>query len=184
MSWVNTRKAVVSLPPVTFRLSGAGAKTSFVYLQKKRPGDEQGPVFMAVANEVGFDVRQNKEVLTGVNDRVLHARETEIGNGDLIQIGPMVLTLSVKPKPEEPFGMHHAPEGWPFLEGMAYEPEPAQAPEPASTVTRPDPHPTPRIPESVATSAVASAAVASTAVAPPPKPVAPPIAPVAPHCFA
>jgi type I restriction enzyme M protein len=63
-------KAVVSLPPVTFRLSGAGAKTSFVYLQKKRPGDEQGPVFMAVANEVGFDVRQNKEVLTGVNDLV------------------------------------------------------------------------------------------------------------------
>jgi type I restriction enzyme M protein len=63
-------RAVVSLPPVTFRLSGAGAKTSFLYLQKKRPGDEQGPVFMAVANEVGFDVKQNKEVLTGVNDLV------------------------------------------------------------------------------------------------------------------
>jgi type I restriction enzyme M protein len=57
-------RAVVSLPPVTFRLSGAGAKTSFLYLQKKRPGDEQGPVFMAVANDVGFDVKQNKEVLT------------------------------------------------------------------------------------------------------------------------
>lgn len=57
-------RAVVSLPPVTFRLSGAGAKTSFMYLQKKRPGDEQGPVFMAVANDVGFDVKQNKEVLT------------------------------------------------------------------------------------------------------------------------
>jgi type I restriction enzyme M protein len=63
-------RAVVSLPPVTFRLSGAGAKTSFLYLQKKRPGDEQGPVFMAVANEVGFDVKQNKEVLTGVNDLI------------------------------------------------------------------------------------------------------------------
>ena len=63
-------KAVVSLPQVTFRLSGAGAKTSFLYLQKKRPGDEQTPVFMAVANEVGFDVKQNKEVLTGVNDLV------------------------------------------------------------------------------------------------------------------
>ena len=58
-------KAVVSLPPVTFRLSGAGAKTSFLYLQKKQPGDEQGPVFMAVADEVGFDVKQNKEVLLG-----------------------------------------------------------------------------------------------------------------------
>lgn len=58
-------KAVVSLPPVTFRLSGAGAKTSFLYLQKKRPGDEQGSVFMAVADEVGFDVKQNKEVPLG-----------------------------------------------------------------------------------------------------------------------
>jgi type I restriction enzyme M protein len=58
-------KAVVSLPPVTFRLSGAGAKTSFLYLQKKRPGDEQEAVFMAVADEVGFDVKQNKEVLLG-----------------------------------------------------------------------------------------------------------------------
>jgi type I restriction enzyme M protein len=63
-------KAVVSLPPVTFRLSGAGAKTSFIYLQKKQPGDEQGPVFMAVADNVGFDVKQNKEVLTGENDLV------------------------------------------------------------------------------------------------------------------
>ena len=60
-------KAVVSLPPVTFRLSGAGAKTSFLYLQKKQPGDEQGAVFMAVADEVGFDVKQNKEVLLGPN---------------------------------------------------------------------------------------------------------------------
>jgi anti-anti-sigma factor len=108
---------------------------------------------------------------TGVNDRVLHARETEIGNGDLIQIGPMVLTLSVKPKPEEPFGMIHAPEGWPFLEGMAYDPEPAPAMESVSTKPRPEPHPTPRVPVGVATSAVAS----------PPKPAAPPIAPVAPH---
>ena len=68
-------KAVVSLPPVTFSLSGAGAKTSFMYLQKKQPGDEQGSVFMAVADNVGFDVKQNKEVLTGENDlvRILEA---------------------------------------------------------------------------------------------------------------
>lgn len=63
-------RAVVSLPPVTFRLSGAGAKTSFLYLQKKRPGDEQGAVFMAVADHVGFDVKQNKEVLIPENDLV------------------------------------------------------------------------------------------------------------------
>lgn len=63
-------RAVVSLPPVTFRLSGAGAKTSFLYLQKKLPGEEQGAVFMAVANNVGFDVKQNKEVITGENDLI------------------------------------------------------------------------------------------------------------------
>jgi type I restriction enzyme M protein len=63
-------KAVISLPPVTFRLSGAGAKTSFLYLQKKRPGDEQSQVFMAVANNVGFDVKQNKEVITQENDLI------------------------------------------------------------------------------------------------------------------
>jgi len=71
-------RAVVNLPPVTFRLSGAGAKTSFLYLQKKRPGDEQGPVFMAVADSVGFDVKQNKEVVIGENDlvRVVEAYRT------------------------------------------------------------------------------------------------------------
>jgi type I restriction enzyme M protein len=56
-------RAVVSLPPVTFRLSGAGAKTSFLYVQKKRPGDQQGPIYMAVANRVGFDVKANKEIV-------------------------------------------------------------------------------------------------------------------------
>lgn len=74
-------KAVVSLPPVTFRLSGAGAKTSFIYLQKKRPGDEQGPVFMAVADNVGFDVKQNKEVLTGENDLVRILEAYKAGHG-------------------------------------------------------------------------------------------------------
>ena len=79
-------KAVVSLPPVTFRLSGAGAKTSFLYLQKKRPGDEQGPVFMAVADSVGFDIKQNKEVLTGENDlvRIVEAYKTGPPSGDIV----------------------------------------------------------------------------------------------------
>ena len=57
---------------------------------------------------------------TGINDRVLHARETEIFDGDLIQVGPMVLTLSVKSKSEDRLhGLAHAPDGWPFLEGIA-----------------------------------------------------------------
>jgi type I restriction enzyme M protein len=59
-------KAVVSLPQETFSLSGAGAKTSILYLQKKRsPADRQGPVFMAVANEVGFTVKNKIEIQLG-----------------------------------------------------------------------------------------------------------------------
>lgn len=59
-------KAVVSLPQETFSLSGAGAKTSLLYLKKKEhPGEKQGPVFMAVADEVGFAVKQNVEIQLG-----------------------------------------------------------------------------------------------------------------------
>ncbi|MCW6078095.1 class I SAM-dependent DNA methyltransferase [Clostridium sporogenes] len=59
-------KAVISLPTETFSLSGAGAKTSLLYLKKKEhSGEKQGPVFMAVADEVGFMVKQNVEIQLG-----------------------------------------------------------------------------------------------------------------------
>lgn len=59
-------KAVISLPQETFKLSGAGAKTSLLYLKKKKhAGEKQGPVFMAVADEVGFIVKNNVEVQLG-----------------------------------------------------------------------------------------------------------------------
>jgi len=105
---------------------------------------------------------------TGINDRVLHARETEISNGDLIQIGPMVVTLSVKAKGEGPPGMIHAPDGWPFLEGIAYDPEPAPPMEAAPNTPRVEPHVSPRVPAGIAATAVAPAPfVAPTIQAPP-----------------
>ena len=59
-------KAVISLPQETFGLSGAGAKTSLLYMKKKEhPGEKQGPVFMAVAEEVGFTVKNNVEIQLG-----------------------------------------------------------------------------------------------------------------------
>ncbi|KAJ49385.1 type I restriction enzyme M protein [Clostridium tetanomorphum] len=59
-------KAVVSLPQETFGLSGAGAKTSLLYIQKKKhPGEKQGEVFMAVADEIGFTVKKNVEIQLG-----------------------------------------------------------------------------------------------------------------------
>lgn len=55
-------KAVVSLPTQTFAISGTGAKTSFIYLQKKRhEAEEQGPIFMAVAEHVGYIKKGNTE---------------------------------------------------------------------------------------------------------------------------
>ncbi|MDD5267585.1 MAG: N-6 DNA methylase [Methylococcales bacterium] len=63
-------KAVLSLPADTFKLSGTGAKTSVLYLQKRntskeRPEqflpDPQGDVFMAVAETLGYVVKNNIE---------------------------------------------------------------------------------------------------------------------------
>nr|WP_243428880.1 N-6 DNA methylase [Clostridium botulinum] len=59
-------KAVISLPQETFSLSGAGAKTSLLYFKKKEhKGEKQGSVFMAVADEVGFAVKNNVEIQLG-----------------------------------------------------------------------------------------------------------------------
>lgn len=80
-------KAVVSLPQVVFKLAGAGAKTSFLYIQKKRPGEEQDAVYMAVADEVGFDVKNNKEVVTGRNDLVRIVEGYREGAPDDVVVG-------------------------------------------------------------------------------------------------
>jgi type I restriction enzyme M protein len=63
-------KAVVSLPSDTFKLSGTGAKTSILYLQKRHARDDdptkladepQTDVFMAVADTLGYEVKNNVE---------------------------------------------------------------------------------------------------------------------------
>lgn len=63
-------KAVISLPSDTFKLSGTGAKTSVLYLQKRHASKEQpeqflpepqGDVFMAVAETLGYVVKNNIE---------------------------------------------------------------------------------------------------------------------------
>jgi type I restriction enzyme M protein len=71
-------KAVISLPSDTFKLSGTGAKTSILYLQKRKArGDDgerfldepQGAVFMAVADTLGYVVKNNVEdYSTGVSN--------------------------------------------------------------------------------------------------------------------
>ena len=54
-------KAVVSLPDKAFKASGANSKTSLLFLKKKQSNkEEQPPIFMAVAEEVGYE-RKTKE---------------------------------------------------------------------------------------------------------------------------
>ena len=63
-------KAVISLPSDTFKLSGTGAKTSILYLQKRQAREDdsnkfqdepQPSVFMAVADTLGYLVKNNVE---------------------------------------------------------------------------------------------------------------------------
>ena len=84
---------------------------------------------------------------TGINDRVLHARETEVFDGDLIQIGPMVLNLAMKPRGEGTrAGLLHAPEGWPFFEGeVGPAIPPTSSMEPVAVAHRASPSPEPHL---------------------------------------
>ncbi|MDG3087795.1 N-6 DNA methylase [Vibrio hannami] len=63
-------KAVISLPSDCFKLSGTGAKTSILYLQKRHANPDQpeqflpepqSEVFMAVAETLGYVVKNNIE---------------------------------------------------------------------------------------------------------------------------
>jgi type I restriction enzyme M protein len=63
-------KGVISLPSDTFKLSGTGAKTSILYLQKREARADnaeklqdapQSDVFMAVADTLGYVVKNNVE---------------------------------------------------------------------------------------------------------------------------
>lgn len=55
-AWV---KAVISLPPETFKIVGTTVKTSVLVLQKRLLGVDRGnyPIFMALSKEIGWDSR-------------------------------------------------------------------------------------------------------------------------------
>src|SRR5689334_11939267 len=67
---------------------------------------------------------------TKVNDRVLHQREVEVFDADQIEIGPLVLTLSITPHGAGPPSLAQVPAGWPFTEPVAAptaKPQPSPA---------------------------------------------------------
>lgn len=54
-------RAVISLPDRAFKASGANSKTSLLFLKRKVKEDEQQPpIFMAMAEEIGFERRTKK----------------------------------------------------------------------------------------------------------------------------
>ncbi|MBS3076530.1 N-6 DNA methylase [Candidatus Pacearchaeota archaeon] len=62
-------KAVISLPDKAFKASGANSKTSLLFLKRKVTGkEEQQPIFMAMAEEVGFERKTKKAKEIEQND--------------------------------------------------------------------------------------------------------------------
>lgn len=69
-------KAIIDLPPGTFYPYGSNVKASILYLQKKRnPDEEQGDVFAAVVEEVGYDRHTERYTKIPQNDLPLVLKE-------------------------------------------------------------------------------------------------------------
>ena len=69
---------------------------------------------------------------TTVNDRTLHARESELFDGDRLRIGAMELEVLMgdRDRSEMPPTIEAAPEGWPYLDGPAPKVSRADRPSP------------------------------------------------------
>ena len=52
-------RQVISLPFNAFFKAQANIKTSILHLRKKRPGEQQGTIFMAITNNIGHDDHKN-----------------------------------------------------------------------------------------------------------------------------
>jgi len=78
-------RAVVGLPERAFSLAGTDAKTSFIYLQKKRhPADKQQAIFFAAAEHVGYLKRGKNELPDPMgNDLVEIASQYAAGPKDV-----------------------------------------------------------------------------------------------------
>lgn len=62
-------KAVISLPDKAFKASGANSKTSLLFLKKKvNKDEEQPPIFMAIAEYVGYETKTKEAKPIEQND--------------------------------------------------------------------------------------------------------------------
>jgi len=69
-------KALIDLPPGTFRPYGSNVKASILYVQKKKNlEDKQKDIFAAIVNEIGYDRRLEKYVKISQNDLPLRLKD-------------------------------------------------------------------------------------------------------------
>ncbi|HAB54159.1 MAG TPA: type I restriction endonuclease subunit M, partial [Ignavibacteriales bacterium] len=61
--------AVVSLPQIAFTHFGAGVKSSLVFVRKKKENERAGnyPIFMAIAEHIGYDATGKKDAKNDLN---------------------------------------------------------------------------------------------------------------------
>jgi type I restriction enzyme M protein len=72
-------EAVVSLPQITFSHFGAGVKSSLVFIRKKRKDEKVGnyPIFMAIADHIGYDATGRKDPLNDLDKILVEYRKYE-----------------------------------------------------------------------------------------------------------
>lgn len=89
---------VIGLPEGTFTSAGAGSKTSVLFLRKKiNPQEKQGKIFMAVAENIGYDIASKKGKIIKENDLPIIAEKfSELqSKGDIrYSKKPIIFTIS------------------------------------------------------------------------------------------
>jgi len=74
--------AIVSLPQFAFTHYGAGVKSSLVFLRKKKANEEIGnyPIFMAIAEHIGYDATGRKDPINDLDKILEEYRKFEDNN--------------------------------------------------------------------------------------------------------
>lgn len=89
---------VVGLPEGTFMSAGAGSKTSVLFLRKKlSPQEKQSKIFMAVAENIGYNISSKRGKFIVENDLPIIAEkflELQLTNNLKFSKNPIIFTIS------------------------------------------------------------------------------------------